>query len=73
MWEKKNEEQAEHIIRDLLKKVIEELEETLTVNKLQGDAVLFYSVPDNLQEYPKILINKIQSSLEVFTRVFSPF
>ena len=57
---------AEHIISDLLEKVITELEGTLTVNKLEGDAVLFYSEPDDLNEYPKLLIEKIQSSFEVF-------
>ncbi len=62
------ESHAEHIISDLLEKVIEELEGTLTVNKLQGDAVLFYSNPKNLNEYPKLLIEKIQGCFEVFIK-----
>ena len=33
---------AEHIISDLLEKVINELNDVLTINKLQGDAALFY-------------------------------
>lgn len=65
---KTTEEHAEHIITDLLEKVIDELEGTLTVNKLQGDAVLFYSTPDNLTEYPQLLINKIQNSFEIFIK-----
>ena len=63
---KTTESHAEHIISDLLEKVITELEGTLTVNKLEGDAVLFYSEPDDLSEYPKLLIDKIQTSFEVF-------
>ena len=35
---------AEHIISDLLEKVINELDEVLTINKLQGDAALFYGI-----------------------------
>ena len=34
---KQSEEHAEHIISDLLERVIEELEGTLTVNKLEGE------------------------------------
>jgi len=63
---RKTESHAEHIISDLLEKVITELEGTLTVNKLEGDAVLFYSEPEDLNEYPKLLIDKIQDSFEVF-------
>ncbi len=51
---RKTESHAEHIISDLLEKVITELEGTLTVNKLEGDAVLFYSEPEDLNEYPKL-------------------
>ncbi|PPR78662.1 MAG: hypothetical protein CFH01_00863 [Alphaproteobacteria bacterium MarineAlpha2_Bin1] len=65
---KTSESHAEHIISDLLEKVIEELEGTLTVNKLQGDAVLFYSNPENLDEYPKLLIDKINGCFEVFIK-----
>lgn len=64
---KTSEQHAEHIVSDLLECVINELEGTLTVNKLQGDAVLFYSVPENLVEYPKLLIEKIQSCFEIFS------
>tara|TARA_B100001123_G_scaffold133716_1_gene155013 strand:+ start:1368 stop:2114 length:747 start_codon:yes stop_codon:yes gene_type:complete len=66
--EKKTEAHAEHIISDLLECVIEELEGTLTVNKIEGDAVLFYSTPANLNEYPKFLIDKIRSSFEIFAK-----
>ena len=38
---------AEHIISDLLEKVINELDEVLTINKLQGDAALFYGISRN--------------------------
>ena len=68
---KQSEEHAEHIISDLLERVIEELEGTLTVNKLEGDAVLFFSNPEELNEYPKVLLEKILSSFEVFTKRLS--
>jgi len=66
-FKKTTEQHAEHIISDLLECVIDELDGTLTVNKLQGDAVLFYSVPEDLTEYPKLLIEKIQSCFESFS------
>ena len=52
-------EHAETIISDLLEKIIEKLDDTLIVNKLQGDAALFYSVPENPQEYSERLIGKL--------------
>ena len=39
---------AEHIISDLLEKVIDELDGVLIINKLQGDAALFYGVAEGL-------------------------
>ena len=38
---------AEHIISDLLEKVINDLDEVLTINKLKGDAALFYCISRN--------------------------
>ena len=59
---------AEHIISDLLEKVIDELEGVLTINKLQGDAALFYAIPTDPNELSKKLIKKLQSSFEIFNQ-----
>lgn len=67
-WAEGTQEHAETIISDLLEKVIEELDDTLIVNKLQGDAALFYAVPDNPQEYSEQLIRKLQNCFEVFNQ-----
>ena len=42
---------AEHIISDLPEKVINELDGVLTVNKLQGDAALFYGISVTIKIY----------------------
>jgi len=59
---------AEHIISDLLEKVIDELEGVLTINKLQGDAALFYAIPTDSNELSEKLIKKLQSSFEIFNQ-----
>ena len=59
---------AEHIISDLLEKVIDELDGILTINKLQGDAALFYAIPTDPNELSKKLIKKLQSSFEIFNQ-----
>ena len=45
--DKINDGHGEHIISDLLETVINELDGTLTINKLEGDAALFYALPSN--------------------------
>ena len=62
---------AEHIISDLLEKVINELDGVLTVNKLQGDAALFYGVSNNNGNLSDEIIKKLQSSFEVFNKRLS--
>ena len=57
---------AETIISDLLEKIIAELDDTLIVNKLQGDAALFYVVPDNPQEFSGQIIKKLQHCFKIF-------
>ena len=59
---------AEHIISDLLEKVINELDGVLTVNKLQGDAALFYAVSDNYKKVSDKILKKLQSSFVVFNQ-----
>ena len=59
---------AEHIISDLLEKVIEELDDVLTINKLQGDAALFYAVPDDPNELSEVIIQKLQTSFKIFNQ-----
>tara|TARA_Y100001968_G_C19315670_1_gene696532 strand:- start:361 stop:1101 length:741 start_codon:yes stop_codon:yes gene_type:complete len=62
---------AEHIISDLLEKVINELDGVLTVNKLQGDAALFYGISDDHKNLSDKIINKLQNSFEVFNQRLS--
>ena len=61
-----NEEHAETIISDLLEKVLEELDDTLIVNKLQGDAALFYAVSDDPENFSEKIIAKLQTCFDVF-------
>ena len=59
---------AEHIISDLLEKVINELDEVLTINKLQGDAALFYGISRNNNYLSDKILKKLQTSFEVFNQ-----
>jgi len=59
---------AEHIISDLLENVIEELKDILIINKLQGDAALFYAIPDDPNKFSNIIIKKLQDSFEKFNQ-----
>ncbi|HIF48779.1 MAG TPA: DUF2652 domain-containing protein [Cytophagales bacterium] len=59
---------AEHIISDLLEKVIDELDGVLTINKLQGDAALFYGIPDDPNELSEVIIQKLQTSFKIFNQ-----
>ena len=59
---------AEHIISDLLEKVINELDEVLTINKLQGDAALFYGISRNNNYLSNKILEKLQTSFEVFSQ-----
>ena len=59
---------AEQIISDLLEKVIDELDGVLTINKLQGDAALFYAVADNRNDVSNKILKKLQTSFEVFNK-----
>ena len=65
---KMNDGHGEHIISDLLETVINELEGTLTVNKLEGDAALFYAIPDNIGEFAPNLFKKLVTSIEIFNK-----
>ena len=57
---------AEHIISDLLEKVINELNDVLTINKLQGDAALFYGISDDDNSLSNKIIKKLQTSFDAF-------
>ena len=59
---------AEHIISDLLEKVIEELDDVLIINKLQGDAALFYAIPNDPNELSEVIIKKLHTSFEKFNQ-----
>ena len=59
---------AEHIISDLLEKVIDQLDSVLKINKIQGDAALFYGVADDNEELSEKILNKLQSSFDVFNQ-----
>ena len=59
---------AEHIISDLLEKVINELDGVLKINKLQGDAALFYGVSEDNKDLSEKIFNKLQSSFDVFNK-----
>ena len=59
---------AEHIISDLLEKVINELDGVLKINKLQGDAALFYGVAEDNKDLSEKIFNKLQSSFDVFNK-----
>ena len=62
-------EHAETVISDLLEKFIEKLDDTLIVNKLQGDAALFYSVPEDPKEYSERLIENLKTASSYSTTV----
>ena len=66
--EKINDGHGEHIISDLLETVINELEGTLTINKLEGDAALFYAIPADATDFSKNLIRKLENSIEIFNK-----
>ena len=59
---------AEHIISDLLEKVINELDGVLKINKLQGDAALFYGISEDNKDLSEKIFNKLQSSFDVFNK-----
>ena len=59
---------AEHIITDLLEKVINELDDVLTINKLQGDAALFYTVADDYDDISDKILKRLQTSFGVFNQ-----
>jgi len=60
-----NQEHAEAIITMLLETVIEGLEGTLILNKLEGDAALFYAVSDDPSNLAARLLPRL---MEVFER-----
>ena len=66
--DKINDGHGELIISDLLETVINELDGTLTINKLEGDAALFYALPKNTNEFSIKLIKKLLTSIEVFNK-----
>ena len=49
-------------------KVIEELNGVLTINKLQGDAALFYAIPDNPNQLSELILEKLQTSFKKFNQ-----
>tara|TARA_Y100000590_G_scaffold60540_2_gene64593 strand:- start:1836 stop:2576 length:741 start_codon:yes stop_codon:yes gene_type:complete len=59
---------AEHVITDLLEHVINELDGILTINKLQGDAALFYAISENPGTLSDTIIKKLQTSFEIFNQ-----
>ena len=59
---------AEHIISDLLETVIDELDGVLKVNKLQGDAALFYAIAEDNDNLSEKIVNKLQTSFDVFNQ-----
>ena len=59
---------AEHIISDLLENVINELGDVLTINKLQGDASLFYGILIKNNNLPHEILKKLQTSFDVFNQ-----
>ena len=62
---------AEHVITDLLEHVINELDGILTINKLQGDAALFYAISENPGTLSDTIIKKLQTSFEIFSKTSS--
>ncbi len=58
-----SEEHAEAIVTMLLETVIEGLDGILTINKLEGDAALFYALSEEPEEFASRLLPKL---LEVF-------
>jgi len=59
------------MIRDLFEKIITEIEATIAANNIERDAVLFYSEPGDINENPKLLIEKIQTYFEVFINLLT--
>jgi|TARA_B100000809_G_scaffold160382_1_gene157776 hypothetical protein len=64
----KGQAHAEHIISDLLEKVIDELDGVLIINKLEGDAALFYAIPDDPNDLSEKIIKKLQTSFKIFNQ-----
>ena len=52
----------------MLEKVINELDHVLTINKLQGDAALFYGISNNNENLPHEILKRLQTSFEVFNQ-----
>jgi hypothetical protein len=57
---------AEGIISELLECVIEVCEVPLVLNKLQGDAALFYALPDGSPDFAQRVLQKVARSLTAF-------
>ena len=59
---------AESIISDLLEVVIESAQYPMVLNKLQGDAALFYAISDNTALMGQDILKQIQKFFEVFRK-----
>jgi class 3 adenylate cyclase len=59
---------AEAVITDLLNSVIDNAEHPLTLNKLEGDAVLFFALatPDNLATVAKSALQQVNGFFKAF-------
>ena len=64
IFDKANDGYGEHIISDLVETIIEYLNGTLTVNKLKGDAALFYATPSSRKDFSKELIIKLSTAIK---------
>jgi len=64
--ERVDKEHAEAIISMLLEAVIDSVEGILTVNKLEGDAALFYALPEDPEAFGPELLECLQTALSVF-------
>jgi hypothetical protein len=64
--ERVGKEHAEAIVSMLLEAVIDRFEGILTVNKLEGDAALFYALPDDAASFGPKLLEALLASLMVF-------
>ena len=59
-------EHAEAIISILLEAVIDHLDDILVVNKLEGDAALFYAVCDDPARIAPQLVDRLQQAFDAF-------
>ncbi len=61
-------EHAEAIISVLLEAVIDNLDDILVVNKLEGDAALFYALCDDPASFASHLVGRLRQAFDVFNQ-----